>query len=115
MAATGARFKLPLMFIVMAVQAEKLPVAAVGRIVGVIVVAVMNRQFTQVGAGEFPRAAPADPRIEFQRLFPVALAARFGAAASIGEDAVQLARVVRAHGVLGIALIRRPACRFWPP
>jgi len=45
LSATPARFKLPLVFIVMAVQAQQLPIAAIGRIIGVIVVAVMDRQF----------------------------------------------------------------------
>lgn len=40
------------MFIVMAIQAQQLPVTAIGRIVVVIMVAVMNSQFLQVATGK---------------------------------------------------------------
>jgi hypothetical protein len=50
------------MVVVAAVQAAELPVAAVRRIVVVVVVAVMHGQFAQLGPPELPRAAAADPR-----------------------------------------------------
>jgi len=65
LAGTAARFELALVLVVMAVQAQELPIAAVGGIVGVIMVAVMHRQLTQIGTSEFARAAPANPWIEF--------------------------------------------------
>jgi len=56
----ASRFQLPLVFVVMAVEAQQLPVAAIGQVVVVVVVPVMNGQLTKVGACEF---AAADPRI----------------------------------------------------
>jgi hypothetical protein len=44
----------------------------------VIVVAVMDRQLTQVGVSEFAATAPADPWIDLEGMFPVALLAFFG-------------------------------------
>src|SRR5688500_13038624 len=61
--------------VVVAVHAQELPVAAVGRIVGVVVVTVVDCQFLQIGAGELARAAPADPRVHLQRALAVALLA----------------------------------------
>jgi hypothetical protein len=48
---------------------------AVGGVVVVIVVAVVDRQLTQVGASEFAGAAAADPWVDLESLFPVALLA----------------------------------------
>lgn len=82
-------FELALVFIVMAVEAEQLPVAAVGRVVLVIVVAMMHGQFAQVAKGKFTGASAAYPRINLQRLFAIALVAGVGSAAGIGDDAVE--------------------------
>ena len=77
----------------MAVQAQQLPVAAIGRVVVVIVIAMMNGELAQVGTREFACAATTNPRIDLERLLPVSLAALCGSAAGLGHDAVQLARV----------------------
>ena len=61
-------FQLPLVLVVVAVHAQQFPVAAIRRIVIVIVIAVMDRQFAKVGAGKFAGAATTDPRIELERL-----------------------------------------------
>src|SRR5258708_6274672 len=97
--ATPRRFQLPLVLVVVAVQAEQLPVAAVGRVVVVIVVAVMDGQLAQVGSREFAAAAAADPRIDLERLFPIASFALLGDATSLGQQAVELARIVGFHGL----------------
>ena len=88
-------FQLSLVFVVVAVQAQQFPVAAVDRIVVVIVVAMMDRQFAQIGAGELAAAAASDPWINFQGPFPIALLARFGTAARVRHYPVELARIVR--------------------
>ena len=85
---SASRFQLPLVFVVMAVQAQQLPVAAIGRVVVVIVVPVMNGQLAKVGACELTRAATADPRIDLERLLSVALFARCSSTARLGHDAV---------------------------
>jgi hypothetical protein len=51
------------MLAVVAVQAQQLPVAAVGRIVVVIVVAVVDGELAHIGARELAGAAPADPGV----------------------------------------------------
>ena len=61
------------MFIVMTVQTQQLPVAAVGRIVVMIVIFVMNREFTQFILFNFPCAPGADPWEKFERPFSIAL------------------------------------------
>ena len=59
------------MLVVVAVDAQQLPVAAVGRIVHVIMVFVMDRQFSQFFAGEIPAAFCANPREDLQGPFSV--------------------------------------------
>jgi putative heme degradation protein len=49
------------MLVVVAVDAQQLPIAAVGRVVFVIMVFVVNRQFAQVFSGEITTAFPANP------------------------------------------------------
>jgi hypothetical protein len=84
----------------MTVQAQQFPVAAIGRVVIVIVVAVMNRQLAKVGVCEFTSAATADPRIDLERLFAVALFAFFGGTAGLDHYAVEFVRVCRFHAVI---------------
>jgi len=82
------RFQLPLVLVVVAIETEQFPVAAVGRIIVVVVVAVMHRQLAQVGAGEFARAAAADPGVDLQRLLAVGLLAPLGGAAGFEDELV---------------------------
>src|SRR5262249_13992743 len=98
-AATAGCFQLPLVLVVMAVQAQQLPVAAVRRVVVVIVVAVVDRKLAQVGAGGFAAAAAADPPIDLEGLFPVPLFTLPGGGTSLGQDAIELAGVVGLHSV----------------
>ncbi len=60
-------------FVVMAIQAQQFPVAAIRRVVVVVVVFVVNRELTQVGTGEFTRTAATNPREQFECAFAVAL------------------------------------------
>ena len=61
------------MLIVMAVNAEILPVAAIGRIVVVIMILVMYGQFVKVFLIELAPAAAADPWMDLERLGAIAL------------------------------------------
>src|SRR5437879_403643 len=88
---------MPLVFVVVTVQTQQLPVAAVGRVVVVIVVPVVDGQLAHGGARELARAAPTDPGVDLQRPFPVAALALLGVAAGAGGEAVELARVACAH------------------
>ena len=81
------------MFIVVAVDTEQFPVAAVGGIVVVIVIAVVDGELLEIGACELARAAPADPRIQLERLLPVTLLTQLAVALGVGDNAVQPAGV----------------------
>jgi len=72
----------------MAVQAQQFPVAAIERIVVVIVVAVMNGKLAQVGAREFAPAATADPWINLECSLSITLFALGSGAAGVGDYAV---------------------------
>ena len=84
----ASRFQLPLVFVVMVVQAQQFPVAAIGRVVVVIVVPVMNSQLAKVGVCEFAAAATADPRIDLERLLSVTLFALCSSTACLGHYAL---------------------------
>ena len=64
---------LPRVFIVVAIEAEQLPVTAVGGIVVVIVVLMMDRELAQLFAGTFASAPRTTPGIQLQRLPPLGL------------------------------------------
>jgi hypothetical protein len=49
------------MFVVMTVNAQQLPIASIGRIVVMVMVFMVNRQFPQLFAAEFPTATGANP------------------------------------------------------
>ena len=64
-----AALQIPLagMFGIVAVHAEQLPVAAVGRVVVVVVVLVVDRQLAQARPCKLASAAATDVRIQLQR------------------------------------------------
>lgn len=74
------------MFVVVAIGAEQLPVAAVRRIVIVIVVFVMDCQFSYFFAGEFPSAFPANPREDLERPLPVTLLSEILITLGLGNE-----------------------------
>ncbi len=61
------------MFIFMAVDTQKLPVGAVGRVVVVVVVLVVDGQFLELFAAELPPAFSTDPVKHFECFFPVGM------------------------------------------
>jgi len=61
------------MLIVMTIYTEQLPVAAVRRVVFMVVILMMDREFTEFSACKFPAATGADPRVNPERALPVAL------------------------------------------
>ncbi len=73
------------MFIVVAVQAEQFPVAAVGGVVVVIVVAVMDRKLLNIFTGELAPATSAYPGVELEGLGAVILLARLAVALGVGD------------------------------
>ena len=81
--------QLPLMLVVVAVETKQLPVAAVRRVAVVVVVLVMDRQLVNVGMVEFPRATPADPREQLQRLAAIALVPLRAGTLRIGDHSIE--------------------------
>ena len=71
---TGRRGTLaPLMLIVVTIKTEQLPVAAVRRIIVVVMVFVMNGELAQLLAVEFATTMRTDPWKQFERLLPITL------------------------------------------
>ena len=83
------------MFLVVAVKAEQFPIATILWVVVMVVVFVMDGEFTQIFKLEFPCAASAYPGKKFQCLFAVALLPFFLIASGFGHDAVEFADVRR--------------------
>jgi len=79
------RFFIPRMLIVVAIQAQQLPIAAICRIVVMIMVLVVDGQFREVFVGKLPRTAPTDPRIHLKRLPTIGLLPFFLMAAGLGD------------------------------
>lgn len=86
-------FFVSLVLVIMAVKTQQLPIAAVGWIMVVIVIPVVDSQFVQVLAIEFTGATPANPRVKFQRLLTVILLPLLPVAAGSGDDLIQIATV----------------------
>jgi len=75
--------------VVVAIQAKQFPVAAIKRVVVVIMVLVVHGQLAQSFSGKFPAAASADPWEQFKRAFAVGRLAFVAVPASLGYDAVE--------------------------
>src|SRR5579862_9224071 len=73
------------MFMIVAVNAQQLPVAAVGWIVIVIVILVVDREFPQLLAGELATATAADVGEEAESPFSVTLLSDFGFPSLVSE------------------------------
>src|SRR5688572_14924236 len=76
-----------------ALGAEVLPVAAVGRVVVVIPVLVMDGQQVEVLLVELARAAGADPAVDRERPCAVILRPRPGGALRVADDLLDLAGI----------------------
>ena len=77
---------IPLVLIVVAVKTQQFPVAAVRRIVIVVVILVMDREFTKFLACEFAPASCTDPWVHLERLLPIG----FLPTPSLGNDLIHL-------------------------
>jgi len=110
--AGGDVLLIALVLVVVAVQTQQLPVAAVGGIVVVIVVPVMDGQLTQVRMVEATSAATADPGIELECLFPVALLTLVPGPTGLGDDLVQ---TIGIYGLtcLGGGVVVLSYCNRW--
>ena len=91
------------MLVLVAVDAQQLPVAAIRRVVIMVVVAMMHRELLQIVAGELARATGTDPRVELQRPLAIALLALRGILSGLGDNAVQAMGVGSGYGSVGRA------------
>ena len=84
----------PCVLILMAINAQQLPVAAIERVIVVIVILVVHRQFAQTHAGELTAASSANVRIEFHGAFTVSRLALAAVPARFGDDSIET-RLIR--------------------
>ena len=82
------------MLVLMAIDTQQLPVAAIQRIVVVIVVLVMHRQFAQANAGKFTTTSSTNVWEKLERAFAIRGLAFSALPARIGYDAVE-SRLIR--------------------
>jgi hypothetical protein len=64
---------MPLVFVVVTIEAQQFPVAPVGRIVVMVVVLVMDRELAKLLTVKFASAVCTDPGKHFERLLSIAL------------------------------------------
>ena len=88
-------------FVIVAVQAEQLPVTAVCRVVVVVVVFVVHRQFAQALPGKLAATPAAYPREQLERSLAITSLARLALLARFGDNTVKpcvIGSGVFAHG-----------------
>jgi hypothetical protein len=90
------------MLVVVAVETEQLPVAAVSGVVVVIVVTMVNGQLLQILARKLAGATTTYPRVDFQRLLPIPQFASLSVANGLGNHAVSVRtlRIINSHSIL---------------
>src|SRR3954471_9290965 len=76
--------------VLVAIHAQQLPVAAVGRIVVVVAVLMVHGELAQSLAAELARAAAADPRQDLERLLAVGARALLLGFPRLGDDVIEL-------------------------
>ena len=81
------------MLVVVAVEAQQFPVAAVRRVVVMVVILVMDRQLPQLFTGKLTPAAGADPGKKLERSLPIALFPQLSDAPGLGHVPFQFASV----------------------
>jgi hypothetical protein len=82
-----------LVFVFVTIGAQKLPVASIGRVVIVVVIAMMDFEQLQVGVRELAAAASTYPRINPECLLTVTLCALFACAPCLGDNAVKASMI----------------------
>jgi hypothetical protein len=76
------------MLIVVAVDTQQLPVAAIRRIVIVVVILMVDREFSNSFARKFAPAPRTDPRKHLERSFPIGLLSALSIKPSLGYDLI---------------------------
>jgi len=83
MVAAGPRL---LVLVIVAIEAQEFPVAAVRRVVSMVVVLMMDREFAETLTFELPATASADMREERKRAFAITLLALVAVPPRVGEN-----------------------------
>ena len=81
------------MFVVVTIDAQQLPVTAVGRIIIVVMIFMMYGELNEIGAIKFASATTTYPRIKLESLLSVALFALFPVTPGMGNDPIQFCGV----------------------
>ena len=82
------RIQIPRVLIVVTIETQQFPVAAVRRIVVVVMILVMDRKLTKALAFEFAPAPRTDPRVNLERSLPIGLIPKFLVAPGRGNDLI---------------------------
>src|SRR5699024_666088 len=70
--AVARNFLHALMFIIMTIETQQLPITAIARVIIMVMIAVMNGQFAHIAVIKLPLTAPTHPRIHFKCLLSIA-------------------------------------------
>ena len=85
------RIQGPRVLTVVAVHTKEFPVTAVGRIIIVIAVLMVDRQLVKFLAGKFPAAPGAYPRQDLERFIAVKIPPTFPQLPRLGKNVLQFA------------------------
>ena len=83
-------FKISRVLIVVTIETQQFPVAAVGWIVIVVVVLVVYRKFTKLFTGKFSSATCAYPGINLECSFPVSLLPEILVVLGLGDELLNI-------------------------
>ena len=108
-----------LVLVIVAIEAQQFPIAAILGVVVMVHVLMVNRQLTQVLMIKLPTAAAADPGVELEGLVTVSRGALIAGLASLRHHPIELAEVdvLARAGVSGIGGIGHVTLRQekpWP-
>jgi hypothetical protein len=92
--ASSRLIQLTCMLVIVAIQAEQFPVAAIGRVVVMIVVLVMDRQLAQARTGKLAATSPTNPWEQFKCLLAISGCALIAVPACLGDNTVE-SRLIR--------------------
>jgi len=109
-------FLVLLVFVVVTIETEKFPVAAIRWVVVMIHILMVNRQFSQVLGAKVATTSAADPGIELEGLIAIAGGALIARLAGTGHDPIKLVEidVLARKGMSGVTGIGHEVLRALP-
>lgn len=87
--AVGGGMNMACVFILMTIDTKQFPVAPVRWVIVVIMIAVMDGQFTQIGTVKVPAATATYPRKQFQCLLPIGLLSLFAVFSGFSDNLIE--------------------------